>query len=216
MEKTLTFLASRLLWAKYLAASGTPPRHRLATKAAPGDGSCAHGRMQTFTGDGHPVGCPSALSSNFCPAHTCPRKTLQVHNLNAIDLSSPARPPYAQHTIHSEHLENLNCQLPAPKTSGCEASLAVRSRPERQRNKPTPALPISIKPLPVANRPFECISLDWLSGFPLNKHGHDSVLNIVCKFSKWAIIIPCDHNMDTEDLCAALWKHLFLGGWLAS
>jgi hypothetical protein len=85
----------------------------------------------------------------------------------------------------------------------------VRSCPQCQRNKPTPALPVSIRPLPVANRPFECITLDWLSGFTKNKHGHDSVLNIVCKFSKWTIVIPCDHNMDTDGLCDALWKHVF-------
>jgi hypothetical protein len=85
----------------------------------------------------------------------------------------------------------------------------VRCCPERQRNKPTAALPVATHPLPAANRPFECITLDWLSGCPKNKHKHDSVLNIVCKFSKWAITVPCDHEMDTDALCDILWKHVF-------
>jgi hypothetical protein len=85
----------------------------------------------------------------------------------------------------------------------------VRCCPACQRNKPTAALPVEAHPLPVANRPFECITLDWLSGFPKNKHEHNSVLNIVCRFSKWAIIVPCDYEMNTEALCSILWEKVF-------
>jgi hypothetical protein len=35
------------------------------------------------------------------------------------------------------------------------------------------------------------------------------VLNIVFKFSKWSIIVPCDHNMDTQGLCKVLWQRVF-------
>jgi hypothetical protein len=52
----------------------------------------------------------------------------------------------------------------------------VRCCPDCQRNKPTAALPEATHPLPAANRPFECITLDWLSGFPKNKHKHNSVM----------------------------------------
>jgi transposase InsO family protein len=85
----------------------------------------------------------------------------------------------------------------------------VRSCPACQRNKPTAALPVALHPLPVANRPFEWITLDWLSGFPMNKHEHDSVLNIIDKFSKWAIIVPVNKNMTTQMLCDVLWSKVF-------
>lgn len=85
----------------------------------------------------------------------------------------------------------------------------VRSCPACQRNKPTAGLPVALHPLPVANRPFEWITLDWLSGFPINTHKHDSVLNIVDKFSKWTIIIPVNKNMGTEALCDVLWTQVF-------
>jgi RNase H-like domain found in reverse transcriptase/Integrase zinc binding domain/Integrase core domain len=85
----------------------------------------------------------------------------------------------------------------------------VRACPQCQRIKATvqPATPIL--PLQVPNRPFEEISLDWVSGLPRNSHGHDSVLNIVDRFSKWAIVIPCSKTMSTPQFISALWEHVF-------
>jgi hypothetical protein len=64
-------------------------------------------------------------------------------------------------------------------------------------------------PLPAPSRPFEFITLDWLGGFPKNRHEQYSVLNIVCKFCKWVICIPCDKEMSSEDLCKLLYDNLF-------
>lgn len=85
----------------------------------------------------------------------------------------------------------------------------IRSCPVCQLAKPTPKPPIAVKPLPAANRPFESITLDWLSGFPMNKHGHNCVLNIVDRFSKWTIVIPCTKTMNTEELCDVLFQKVF-------
>ena len=63
----------------------------------------------------------------------------------------------------------------------------IRSCPICQRMKPQSAP--EMRPLEAPSRPFEFITLGWLGGFPTNRHGHNSVLNIVCKFCKWAIII---------------------------
>jgi hypothetical protein len=71
--------------------------------------------------------------------------------------------------------------------------------------QPTPP----IQPHEVPSRPFECITLDWLSGFPLNAQGHDSVLNVVDKFSKWAIVVPCDKHMTTQMLVDTLYTRVF-------
>jgi hypothetical protein len=85
-----------------------------------------------------------------------------------------------------------------------DVAVHVRSCPACQRNKPTPSRPVALLPLPVASRPFESISLDWLSTFPENKKKNDSVLNIVCRFCKWVIIARCNKNMETEKLCLVL------------
>lgn len=78
-----------------------------------------------------------------------------------------------------------------------------------QLNKPTVQPKPQLHPLPVPEGPFHTITLDWLKGFPKNKDGYDSVLNIVDKFSKWAIIVPCDSHASTKDTIRVLWERVF-------
>ena len=86
---------------------------------------------------------------------------------------------------------------------------AIRQCPTCQRTKITLQPKPLLRPLPVPDRPFSTITLDWLSGFPMNKHGHDALLNIIDRFTKWAIVIPCTKTMNTQDLCDVLYKHVF-------
>jgi len=83
------------------------------------------------------------------------------------------------------------------------------SCPICQRVKPTKQQPPPLQPLEVPLRPFQEITLDWLSGFPKDKQGHDGVLNIVDRFSKWSIMIPTDKHMTTAGMCDVLYKHVF-------
>ena len=85
----------------------------------------------------------------------------------------------------------------------------VRSCPVCQRMKVKPQPAPEMRPLDAPSRPFEFITLDWLGGFPTNKHGNNSVLNIVCKFCEWVITIPCDKRMGSEDLCEVLYDKVF-------
>jgi hypothetical protein len=48
-----------------------------------------------------------------------------------------------------------------------------------------------------------------MSGFVRNKRGHDSTLNIVDKFSKWAIVVPCSKEMSTTMFLDLLWEKVF-------
>lgn len=78
-----------------------------------------------------------------------------------------------------------------------------------QLNKPTVQPKPALHPLPVPAGPFHTVTLDWLKGFPRTSDGFDSVLNIVDKFSKWAIIVPCDTHSSTKDTIRILWEQVF-------
>jgi hypothetical protein len=61
----------------------------------------------------------------------------------------------------------------------------------------------------VPSRPLGCITFDWLPGFPPNAQRHDCVLNVVDKFSKWAIVVPGDKHMTTQMLVGTLYTRVF-------
>ena len=84
------------------------------------------------------------------------------------------------------------------------ASCVVCQR-TKKTNQPRPP----IRPLPVPSRPFEHITLDWISGFPKDKKRKDSLLHIVDRFSKWAISIPTTKEMSSMQLCEVLYKEVF-------
>lgn len=85
----------------------------------------------------------------------------------------------------------------------------IQSCPHCQLYKPTAQPSTAIIPSTVLSRPFAEISLDWVSGLPTTQRKHNSVLNIVDRFSKWAIVIPCDKTMSTATLIALLWEKVF-------
>jgi hypothetical protein len=77
-----------------------------------------------------------------------------------------------------------------------------------QRVKPTKQPNPAAHPLQVPDRPFEHITLDWVTGFP-EAGDCNAVLNVIDRFTKWAIVIPCNKEMKAQAFCEALWKHVF-------
>ena len=84
----------------------------------------------------------------------------------------------------------------------------ARKTANLQKVKSTAQPRVETHPLPAPQRPFQAITMDWLY-IGKSTGTVDSVLNIVDKFSKWAIIIPCDKHMDSEQLCQTLYEHAF-------
>ena len=52
-------------------------------------------------------------------------------------------------------------------------------------------------PLPIPQGPWEEISMDFITGFPLTSAHHDMIWTIVDRFSKQAYFIPCNKTLST-------------------
>jgi hypothetical protein len=53
-------------------------------------------------------------------------------------------------------------------------------------------------PLPTSDRPWESISMDYMSGLSYTKRGNDCVFAVVDRFSKMAILVSCKKSITTE------------------
>lgn len=82
-----------------------------------------------------------------------------------------------------------------------------------QRTKPRQHKPFGyLAPLPVPERPFQEISMDFVTGLPaVTPQGkkRDAILVVVCRFTKYALYIPCSSALTAEGLAQVLWVHVF-------
>jgi hypothetical protein len=79
----------------------------------------------------------------------------------------------------SQHYYWLTLEADVQKYTSC-CEICQRIKPTKQ---PTPVA----HPLPAPDRPFEHITLDWVTGFRQSGE-YNAVLNVVCHFTKWAIV----------------------------
>jgi hypothetical protein len=62
-------------------------------------------------------------------------------------------------------------------------------------------LPGLLQPLPVPTRPWQHISMDFMT-YPQDKSGYDTVFVVVDRFSKIPVSIPCYKTITARDLAA--------------
>ncbi|MBW0581132.1 hypothetical protein O181_120847 [Austropuccinia psidii MF-1] len=65
-----------------------------------------------------------------------------------------------------------------------------------------------LKPLPIPNGPWICLSMDFIIQLPLS-NSFDSILGIVDRFSKMAVFIPTMSSISSRDLAHLFIKNIF-------
>jgi hypothetical protein len=65
-------------------------------------------------------------------------------------------------------------------------------------------------PLPTPEKPWESISMDYMSGLPSTKKGNDYIFVVVDQFSKMAILTACKKNITTTDTAKIFFKWVWV------
>jgi hypothetical protein len=65
-----------------------------------------------------------------------------------------------------------------------------------------------LQPLKVPKSPFEVISMDFMTGLP-KSNGHDAILVIVDKLTKYGMFIPTPTHVTTDEVASLLFKEVY-------
>ena len=69
----------------------------------------------------------------------------------------------------------------------------------------------ALESLPTPSRPFETITMDFITGLPPSKwrnQVHDAILVIVDTYTKWSIYIPCRKDIDAPQLAELFFERV--------
>ena len=112
--------------------------------------------------------------------------------------------PYSGHFGAYKTLYNLQQQFFWPQIY-LDVSEYCKSCISCQRNKPSNRKPLGLlQPMPVAFKPWQTISMDFITQLPKTVDGYDSILVVVDQLTKRAHFIPT-----TSDISASGVAHLF-------
>ncbi|TXG73103.1 hypothetical protein EZV62_001682 [Acer yangbiense] len=64
-----------------------------------------------------------------------------------------------------------------------------------------------LEPLPIAGRPWESVSMDFISALPTSE-GCGSIMVVIDRFSKYATFIPAPKDCITEEAARLFLKHV--------
>jgi transposase InsO family protein len=78
----------------------------------------------------------------------------------------------------------------------------------RRAHAPKDLPPGLLNPLPVPERPWQHISMDFRT-FPKDKHGYDAVFVVVDRLTKRPISIPCHKTIDAREMARLFIIHVY-------
>jgi Integrase zinc binding domain len=77
-----------------------------------------------------------------------------------------------------------------------------------QKAKPRRHAPMGLlQPLPIPERPFEVVSMDFITELP-SSQGYDNILVVVDKLTKYAIFIPTTSSVNEEQTAKLFFDHV--------
>ena len=65
-------------------------------------------------------------------------------------------------------------------------------------------------PLPILDKLWHSISMDFMSGLPTIKHGHDFVSVVVDRSSKMVILVACRKAISIEETAKLFFEHVWV------
>ena len=86
----------------------------------------------------------------------------------------------------------------------------VRSCASCQLNKPPSRAPFGLlMPLPIPDRPWQSVSMDFVGVLPKTKTGYDMLLVFVCRLTKMIHLVPCASTAKAPDIAALFIAHIY-------
>ena len=86
----------------------------------------------------------------------------------------------------------------------------VLSCEECQRNKPSHQKTAGLlQPLPVPDKKWDIVTMDFITQLPLTKKGHDAILVVVDKLSKTIKAIPTKTTVTAPEVTDLFFLHIF-------
>jgi hypothetical protein len=66
-----------------------------------------------------------------------------------------------------------------------------------------------LRPIPIPARPFDIISMDFIPELPLTESGHNNILVVVDKLTKFALFIPTVTTINEQECAKLIFDHVF-------